>query len=228
VEELESFAERQEVYNEQNNAMTHGLSGRLLWSFCHHKSLGVRISNLEEEAQLESHCSHCPVSESEIEQGPSGWTAHTDTIQWLTRGDVERVIQEDEEMVEMRMRREEAEAKSELLDEAYELASLATTRSMSLCLVLESGVESEADRASVSTGETTPGPDKNVVPLPVVRGVIWSASRARPGPYSVPASTCQLHIDPTIIHHYLTTVIREWPNRGTVQVGNTSYGSVHG
>jgi len=99
VEELESFAKRQEAYNQRNNDMTRGLSGCLLWSFRHRESLGVRISDLEEEAQLESHCSHCPVLESEMERGPSGWTARTDTIQWPTRGDVERAIQEDEEMV---------------------------------------------------------------------------------------------------------------------------------
>jgi len=228
VEELESFVERQEVYNKRNNVMTCGLSGCLLWSFHHRESLGVRISDLEEEAQLESHCSHCPALESEIERGPSGWTAHTDTIQWPTQADVERAIREDEEMVEMRMRQAEAEAKSEISEEVYELASPATTWFMSLRPVSPSEGESEVEGASISTRETTPGPDENIVPLPVVRGVIWSASRVRPGPYSVPAATHQLHVDPTIVRHYLTTIVREWPNRGAVPIGTTSYGSVLG
>ena len=227
VEELESFAKRQEAYNARNNKMTCGLSGCLLWSFRHCESLGVQISDLEEEAQLESHCSHCPSLESEVGWGPSGWTARTDTIQWLTPEDVERALREDEEMVEMRMCQEGVETESELSEEAYKLVSPAAIRSMSLCPVspLE---ESEVEGASISTHETTPGPDENVVPLPVVRGVIQTASCVRPGPYSVPASAHQLHVDPTIIHHYLTMIVREWPNRGVVQIGRMSHGSVRG
>jgi len=132
-----------------------------------------------------------------------------DTIQWPTRGDIERAIQEDEEMVNLRMRQREVETESEISEEAYKLTSPATTRSMSLCPVSPS----EVDRASISTRETTPGPDENAVPLPVVRGVIQSASRVRPGPYSVPASTRQLHVDPTIICHYLTLGGRASGNR---------------
>jgi len=222
VKELESFAERQEAYNQCNNEMTRGLSGRLLWSFRHRESLAVRISDLEEEVQLESHCSHCPASELEIERGPLGWTARTDTIQWPTHGDVERAIQEDEEMVEMRMRQMEEEIESEISEEAYELASPATTRSMSLRPVLPSEIESEVDGAGISTRETTPGPDENVVPLPVVRGVIRSASRVRPGPYSLVASTRQLHVDPTIVRHYVTTIVRGWSTRRAVAIGTSS------
>jgi len=212
VEELELFAERQEAYNARNGKMIRGLSGRLLWSFRHRESLGVRISDLEEEAQLESHCSHCPALELEIERGPSGWTPQLYTIQWPTRGDVERAAREDEEMVEMRMCQMDEEVESELEEEAYELASPATTQSMSLRLVLPSEGESEVEEASISTRETTPGPDENVAPLPVVRGVIRSARHVRHGPYSVPASTHQLHVDPTIVRHYLTTIVWEYPN----------------
>jgi len=101
-------------------------------------------------------------------------------------------------------------------------------QSMSLHLVSPSEGESEVEAASISTHETTPGPNENVVPLPVVRGVIQSTSRVRPGPYSIPAAAHQLHIDPSIVHHYLTTIVQEWPNRGIVQIRNTSYGSVLG
>ena len=107
--------------NARNGEMICGLSGRLLWSFHHCELLGVRISDLEEEAQLESHCSHCLSLELEIERGPLGWTARTGTIQWPTRDDVEWAIREDEEMVEMRMRQMEAEIESEISEEAYEL-----------------------------------------------------------------------------------------------------------
>jgi len=227
VEELELFAERQEAYNTRNGEMIRGLSGHLLWSFRHRELLGVRIADLEEEAQLESHCSHCPTSESEIERGPSGWTPQLHTIQWPTRGDVERAAREDEEMVEMRMRQMAEEVESELEEEAYELASPATTRSMSLRPVSPSEGESEVE-VSISTRETTPGPDENVVPLPVVHGVIWSTRRVRHGPYSVPASAHQLHIDPTIVRHYLTMIVREYPNQGAVQIGTSSYGSIRG
>jgi len=226
VEELESFTERQEAYNTRNNEMTRGLSGCLLWSFRHCESLGVRISDLEEEAQLESHCSHCPALELEIERGPSGWTPQCHTIQWPTQEDVERALREDEEMVEMRMRQAEVEAELEISEEAYELASPATTWSMSLRPVSPLEGESEVEGASISTRETTPGPDENVVPLPVVCGVIRSARHVCHGPYSVPASTRQLHVDPTIIHHYLTTIVRGWPNRGAVQIRTSSYGLV--
>jgi len=226
VEELESFAERQETYNAQNGEMIRGLSGHLLWSFRHRESLGVQISNLEEEAQLESHCSHCLALELEIERGLSGWTPQRHTIQWPTRGDVERAIQEDEEMVEMMMCQMDEEVESELAEEAYELASLATTRSMSLRPVSPSEGELEVEGASISTCETAPGPDENIVPLPVVCGVIRSARCVRHGPYSVPASACQLHVDPTIVRHYLTTIVREWPNRGVVQIRTSSYGSL--
>ena len=75
-----------------------------MWSFCHRESLGVRIADLKEEAQLESHCSHCLASESEIKWGPLGWAPQRHTIQWPTLEDVERALREDEEMVEMRMR----------------------------------------------------------------------------------------------------------------------------
>ena len=202
--------------------MTRGLSSRLLWSFRHRESLAVWISDLKEEAQLESHCSHCPASESEVERGPLGWTARTDTIQWPTRGDVERAIQEDEKMVEMRMRQMEAEIESEALEEAYELASPATTQSMSLRPVSPSEGESEVDGAGASTRETTPGPDENVVPLPVVCGVIRSIHRVRPGPYSIPASARQLHVDPTIVRHYVMMIVRGWSTRGAVAIGTSS------
>ena len=76
------------------------------------------------------------------------------------------------------------EAELELVEEAYELASPATTQSMSLRPVsLLEG--SEVEDVSISTHETTPGPDENIVPLPVVCGVIQSTSRACPGPYTV-------------------------------------------
>jgi len=97
---------------------------------------------------------------------------------------------------------------------------------MSLRPVSPSEGELEVEEVSISTRETTPGPDENVVPLPVVCGVIQSAHRVCHGPYSVPASARQLHVDPTIVRHYLTTIVREWPNRGVVQIG-TSYGSLH-
>ena len=155
VEELESFAERQEVYNTQNGEMIRGLSSCLLWSFRHCKSLGVWIADLEEEAQLESYCLHCPASESEIERSPSGWTPQRHTIQWPTQDDVERAIREDEEMVEMRMRQMDEEIESESTEEAYELASPATTHSMSLRPVLPLEGESEVEGASISTCKTT-------------------------------------------------------------------------
>jgi len=126
------------------------------------------------------------------------------------------------------MRQREAETNSEISEEAYELASPATTRSMSLRPMSPSEGESEVEEASISTRETTPGLDENVVPLPVVCGVVRSASCVRPGPYYVPASACQLHVDPAIVRHYLTTIVRGWPSRGTVQIGTSSYGSVHG
>jgi len=126
------------------------------------------------------------------------------------------------------MRQREAELESEISEEAYELASPATTRSMSLRPVSSEEEESEVEGASISTRETTPGPDENVVPLPVVRGVIRSTSRVHPGPYSVPASARQLHIDLTIFRHYVTTIVRGWSNRGAVQIGTSSYGSVCG
>ena len=59
----------------------------------------------------------------------------------------------------MRMRREEVEAESEMSEEAYELASPATTQSMSLHPVSPSEGESEVEGAGISTRKTTPGPD---------------------------------------------------------------------
>ena len=59
--------------------------------------------------------------------------------------------------------------------------------------------ESEVNGASITTRGTTPGVDENNVPLPVVRGVIQSASRACPRPYCVPATTGHLHVDSSIV-----------------------------
>ena len=128
----------------------------------------------------------------------------------------------------MRVRLRETESDSELLGgEAYELASPATIPSVSLRPVSPS-VVSESEETGVSTRETTPGPDENVVPLPVVRGVIRSAGRVRQGPYTVPASARQFHVDPAVIRHYLSTVSGEQSNRGVVEIGNAPYGSVCG
>jgi len=228
VEELEAFVDRQEAANAYNEHMFRGLSGHINWSFRREGSLATRISDLEDEVQLESHCCHCPSSGLEVERGPSGWEPRTEHVPWPTRADVDREILEDEEMVDMRVRLRETESDSELLEEeAYELASPATIPSMSLRPVSPS-VVSESEETGVSTRETTPGPDENVVPLPVVRGVIRSAGRVRQGPYTVPASTRQFHVDPTVIRHYLSTVSGEQSNRGVVEIGNAPYGSVCG
>jgi len=127
----------------------------------------------------------------------------------------------------MRVRLREIESESELEEEAYELASPATAPSMSLRPVSPS-VVSESEETGVSTRETTPGPDENVVPLPVVRGVIRSVGRVRQGPYTVPASSRRFHVNPTIIRHYLSSVIGGRSDRGVVQIGNAPYGSVCG
>jgi len=188
----------------------------------------LRAQSGPDKVQLESHCCHCPSSGSEVERGPSGWEPRSEFVPWPTRADVDREILEDEEMVDMRVRLREVESESELLEEeAYELASPATTPSMSLRPVSPS-VISESEEAGVSTRETTPGPDENVVPLPVVRGVIRSACRVRQGPYTVPASARPFHVNPTVIRHYLSTVIGGRSNRGVVQIGNSPYGLVCG
>jgi len=128
----------------------------------------------------------------------------------------------------MRVRLREIESKSESLEEeAYELTSPATAPSVSLRPVSPS-VVSESEETGVSTRETTPGPDENVVPLPVVRGVVWSAGHVRPGPYAVTASARRFHVNPTVIRHYLSSVIGGRPSRGVVQIGNAPYGSVCG
>jgi len=126
------------------------------------------------------------------------------------------------------MRQESAEDELEILEEPYELASPATTQSMSLHPVLPSEGELEVDGASITTCGTTPSPGENVVPLPVVHGVIWSASHACPSPYYVPATTSCLHVDSSIVHHYISSVVQEWPYQGVVEIGNTPYDAVHG
>jgi len=227
VEELEAFVDRQEDTNTYNEHLHRGLSGRINWLFRREESLNTRMSDLEDEVQLESHCCHCPVSEPGVERGPSGWEPRAEPIRWPTRADVDREIAEDEEMVDMRVRLREIESESELEEEAYELASPATAPSMSLRPVSPS-VVSESEETGVSTRETTPGPDENVVPLPVVRGVVRSIGRVRPGPYAVTASSRRFHVDPTIIRHYLSSVIGGQSNRGVVQIGNAPYGSLCG
>jgi len=187
VEELEAFVDRQEGTNTYNEHLHRGLSGRINWLFRREESLNTRMSDLEDEVQLESHCCHCPASEPGVERGPSGWEPRAEPIRWPTRADVDREIAEDEEMVDMRVRLREIESESEIEEEAYELASPATAPSMSLRPVSPS-VVSESEETGVSTRETTPGPNENVVPLPVVRGVIRSVGRVRQGPYAVPAS----------------------------------------
>jgi len=127
VEELEAFVDRQEAANSYDEHMYRGLSGRINWLFRREESLNTRMSDLEDEVQLESHCCHCPTSESEVERGPSGWEPRSESVPWPTRADVDREILEDEEMVNMRVRLREIESESELLEEeAYELASPAT------------------------------------------------------------------------------------------------------
>ena len=228
VEELEAFVDRQEAANSYDEHMYRGLSGRINWLFRREEALNTRMSDLEDEVQLELHCCHCPASEPGSERGPSGWEPQTESIPWPTRADVDREILEDEEMVDMRVCLREVESESELLEEeAYELASLATAPSVSLRPVSPS-VVLESEVTGASTRETTPGPDENVVPLPVVRGVIRSIGRVRPGPYAVTASARQFHVNPTIIHHYLSSVIGGRSNRGVVQIGNAPYGSICG
>ena len=226
VKELEKFIKEQEEYNHHNTIMTRGLSHHCLWGFHHHESLGACISDLEREAQLESHCSHCPMMDSEIKRGLSGWTACTDTMQWPTQEDCKRQVREDDKLVKTKIRQEDVEDELEILEEPYKFASPATTQSMSTCPVSPSEGESGVDGVSITTHGTTPSPDENVVPLPVVCGVIQSACHVCPSPYCVPATASHLHIDPSIIHHYVLSVIREWPNQGVVQIGNTPYDSV--
>jgi len=121
VEELEGFVDRQEAANTYNEHMFRGLSGCINWSFRREGSLATRISDLEDEVQLESHCCHCPSSGLEIERGPSGWEPRSEHVPWPTRADVDREILEDEEMVDMRVRLWETESDSELLEEeAYD------------------------------------------------------------------------------------------------------------
>jgi len=228
VEELEAHVDRQEGTNTYNEHLHRGLSGRINWLFRREESLNTRMSDLEDEVQLESHCCHCPASEPGVERGPSGWEPRAEPIRWPTRADVDREIAEDEEMVDMRVRLREIESESEPLEEeAYELASPATAPSVSLRPVSPS-VVSESEETGVSTRETTPGPDENVVPLPVVRGVVRSIGRVRPGPYAVTASSRRFHVNPTIIRHYLSSVIGGRSDRGVVQIGNAPYGSVYG
>ena len=227
VEELEAFVDRQEAGNSYDEHMFRGLSGRINWLFRREESLNTRMSDLEDEVQLESHCCHCPASEPGVERGPSGWEPRAEPIRWPTRADVDREIAEDEEMVDMRVRLREIESESELEEEAYELASSAIAPSVSLRPVSPS-VVSESEETGVSTRETTPGPDENVVPLPVVRGVVRSIGRVRPGPYVVTASARRFHVSPTIIRHYLSSVIGGRSDRGVVQIGNAPYGSVCG
>jgi len=148
VEELEAFVDRQEAANTYNEHMFRGLSGRINWSFRREGSLATRISDLEDEVQLESHCCHCPSSGSEVERGPSGWEPRSESVPWPTRADVDREILEDEEMVDMRVRRREIESES-LEEEAYELASPATAPSVSLRPVSPL-VVSESEETGVS------------------------------------------------------------------------------
>ena len=130
-----------------------------------------------------------------------------DTMQWLTQEDCKRQVQEDDEMVEARIRWEDAEDAEEISEEAYKLASPATTRSMSLHPVSPLEGESEVDGASITTCRTTPSPNENIIPLPVARGVIWSTSHACPSPHCVPATACHLHVDPSIVCHYVLLII---------------------
>jgi len=96
VEELEAFVDRQEAANTYNEHMFRGLSGRINWSFRQEGSLATRISDLEDEVQLESHCCHCPSSGSEVERGPSGWEPRSESVPWPTRADVDREVPEDD------------------------------------------------------------------------------------------------------------------------------------
>jgi len=63
VEELEAHVDRQEGTNTYNEHLHRGLSGRINWLFRQEESLNTRMSDLEDEVQLESHCCHCPASE---------------------------------------------------------------------------------------------------------------------------------------------------------------------
>jgi len=156
VEELEVFVDCQEAANTYNEHMFRGLSRRINWSFCREGSLATRISDLEDEVQLESHCCHCPSSGSEVERGPSGWEPRSEHVPWPTHADVDREILEDEEMVDMRARLRETESESELLEEeAYELASPATIPSVSLRPVSPS-VASESEETHWGQGVTYP------------------------------------------------------------------------
>jgi len=182
---------------------------------------------LEMDIQLESHCSHCPVGDSEIAHGPSGWTACMDTMRWLSWEDCTRQVQEDEEYVEAWIRLENVVTESEISEEPYKLASPATTRSMSLHPVSPLEGELEVDGVSITTRGTTPSLDENAIPLPVVCGVVWSTSCVHPGPYCIPATASHVHVDPTIVHHYVLLIIRRWPNCSVVQIGNMSRSPIH-
>ena len=174
----------------------------------------TQISNGEETLMREIHCSHCPCGDGEsignIHRGPSGWAPRYQSEYRLSEVNSENAIREDEAEVSRRMWGfdEETEEVPIVIGSPSSIISQEVGLRPVSPLELDSG-ESEAPRSPVSTIATSV-PDKNVVPLPVVCGVVCTFFNGRHHPYpTLPPATS----DWDTAHRALTGLIHYYVKR---------------
>ena len=146
----------------------------------------TKVSNIEETLMREIHCLQSLCGDGEtignLPYDPSGWEPCYQSDYHLSEVDVEDCIREDEAEVLWRIWVFEEETK-EVPIIIRSLASIISQENglrLVSSLDLDSG-ESEIAGSPVSTLATSV-PDKNIIPLPVVHGVICTSFNGRHHP----------------------------------------------
>ena len=186
--------------------------------------VATQISDVKETLMREIHCSHCPHGDGEsigdIHRGPSGWAPCYQSKYRLSEVNGENAIREDEAEVSQRMWGfdEETEEVPIVVGSPSSIISQEVGLRLVSPLDLDSG-ESETPGSPVSTIATLV-PDKNVVPLPVVRGVVRTPFNGRHHPYPTPPPASSewdtAHHAPTGLIHYYVERPAVSPGWGTV------------
>ena len=152
----------------------------------------LKVSNVEELLMREIHCSHCPSGDGEtignIPCEVSGWEPQYQPDFHLSEYDVEDCIREDEAETSWRMWGEEEEIEEEPIVIGTPISIISQEGILRPILPLDMDLGEPEVIGSPESTQATSVPDKKVVPLPVVRGVVQSSHGQRYSPYATPPS----------------------------------------
>ena len=170
--------------------------------------MAIQVSDVEETLMREIHCSHCPHGDGEsisnIPCNPSGWAPRYQSEYRLLEEDTEDCVRRDKAKASLRMWGFEEE--TEEVPIVVRLPASTISQEVGLCSVspldLDLG-ELEAIGSPVFTSATSVL-DENIIPLPVVHGVICTSFNGRHHPYPTPPPATS---DWTLAYHAPTGLI---------------------